>query len=115
MNSDYEIFYFDNFIERYAIAKETAVVYFRSFGWNNSTDVDAINKSREFYKDILPLDIWTALDNSEFAFMEVSNIEETMDWLDSNFPSTQEGLPTPENYIHYSLFNAKGQIIFDNN
>jgi hypothetical protein len=37
-----------------------------------------------------------------------------MEWLDANFPSTQEGLPTPENYIHYSLFNSQGQIIFDN-
>lgn len=114
MNSDYDVFYFDNFIERYAAAKERAVIYLRSYGWNNSTNVDAINESREFYKGILPLEVWTALDSSEFVFLEVDDIEEAMEWLDANFPSTQEGLPTPENYIHYSLFNSQGQIIFDN-
>lgn len=114
MNSNYDIFYFDNFIERYAALKGRAVVYFRSYGWNHSTNVDAINASREFYKGILPLDIWTALDNSEFAFMEVDDLEEVFEWLDGNFPASQATTTTPENYIHYSLYNAQGQLILSN-
>jgi hypothetical protein len=114
MNTDYEVFYFDNFIERYAAAKGKAVVYLRSYGWNNSSNVDAINASMDIYRDLLPTDLFTALKNSEFVFMEVDNIAETMEFLETNFPESQETTSIPENYIHYTLYNSIGQTIISN-
>lgn len=114
MNNDYEVFYFDNFIGKYAAATGKPVVYFRATGWNNSTNVDAINASYELYEDILPLDLWTALKTSEIVFMEVEDIEDTMNFLDHNLPESQATTSTPENYIFYALYNANGQIIVSN-
>lgn len=114
MNTNYDVLNFYQFCEQYAIAKQRAVVYFRSYGWNNSSNVDAINSSYELYKEILPLDLWTSLKNSEFVFMEVDDIMDTMNFLDNSFPESQESTTTPENYIHFSLFNAEGQLIHDN-
>jgi len=114
MNQDYEVFYFDNFVGNYAADVGKPVVYLRSTGWNNSTDIDAINASYELYKEILPLDIWTALKQSEFVFMEVEDIDETIQFLDNDFPESQESTTTPENYIFYALYNAEGQLIESN-
>lgn len=114
MNTDYEVFYFDNFIGRYAAQLGKPVVYLRSYGWNHSTNVDAINASYDLYKEILPIDWWTALKNSEYVFVEVEDLNETIEFLDNYFPESQEGTQTPENYIHYSLYNAQGQIITSN-
>lgn len=114
MNTDYEVFYFDNFIERYAATKGTALIYFRSYGWNNSSNVDAINASMDFYRDRLPLDLFTSLQNSEFVFVEVDDIEQAAEFLDTNFPESQESCATPEKYIHYTLYNSLGQSILSN-
>lgn len=114
MNSDYEVFYFDTFIERYAIAKGKCVIYLRSHGWNNSSDVDAINTSYQLYKDILPADMFTSLQNSEFVFVEVDDIEDTIEFLETSFPGSQESCVIPENYIHFTLYNELGQTILSN-
>lgn len=114
MNTPYDVFYFDNFIENYALAKGKPVVMFRSYGWNNSSDVDAINASYETYKTILPADLWNALKQSEYVFMEVEDLDDTQRFLEYNFPESQAKTTTPENYIFYSLCNAEGQTILDN-
>lgn len=114
MNTNYDVFYFEDFIGRYAASIGKPVVYFRSYGWNNSSNVDAINASMELYKEVLPLDLWTSLKQSEYVFMEVEDIEDTMNFLDHNFPESQAATTTAENYIHFSLYNAEGQIIHSN-
>ena len=114
MNTSYDVYYFDNFIENYALMKGKPVVMLRSYGWNNSTDVDAINASYETYKSILPLDMWTALKQSEYVSMEVDDMQMTIEFLESNLPDSQETTTTPENYIFYSLCTAQGQIIANN-
>ncbi len=114
MNTDYEVLYFDNFIGKYAAAIGKPVVYLRATGWNNSTNVDAINASYDLYKDILPLDLWTTLKNSELVFMEVEDITDTLNFLNNDFPESQATTATPENYIFYALYNAEGQIIASN-
>ena len=114
MNTPYDVYYFDNFLEKYALAKGTAIVLLRSYGWNNSSNVDAINASYELYKDILPNDMWTALKNSEYVFMEVNDIDDTLLFLESNLHDSQETTTTHENYIFYSLCTAQGQIIANN-
>lgn len=114
MNTNYEGFYFDNFIERYAVAKGKAVIYLRSWGWNNSSNVDAINASMDVYREILPIDLFTLLSNSEFVFVEVDDIDEAYDFVSDNFPVSQESCTTPENYIHFTLYNELGQTIASN-
>jgi len=114
MNSEYQIFFFDNFIERYAKTVSKPIIYLRSYGWNHSQDIDKINESMEFYKDILPLDIFTALKNSEFSFIEVDSVEQAAEFLVINFPENQAEVAYPELYIHYSLCNEIGQIILSN-
>jgi hypothetical protein len=68
----------------------------------------------EFYKGIIPLDIFTSLKNSEFCFVEVNDINEASEFLEYNFPESQESCTTLENYIHYSLYNEQGQIVLSN-
>lgn len=114
MNTHYDVYYFDNFIERHAALINKPVVYFRSVGWNTSSDVDAINASWEAYEDILPGDLWTALKNSEHVFIECDNVNTMMEWLDDNLPQSQASCITPENYIFYALYNAEGQQIATN-
>ena len=114
MNTPYDVYYFDNFIERYALAKGKPVVLLRSYGWNHSTDVDAINASYAVYESILPTDMWTALKNSEYVFLEVEDLDDTRLFLESNLPASQAETTTPENYIFYSLCNSQGQIIASN-
>ena len=55
LNSEYHATYLDDFIGAAAAAKGKAVVMIRSWGWNNTSDVAAINASREFYKPLIPL------------------------------------------------------------
>ena len=114
MNSHYDIFYLEDFIGKYAAEVEKPLVYFRATGWNNSTDVDAINASYDVYRDFLPLDMFTVLSNSEFAFMEIEDIEDTLEFLGANFPESQATCAVPENYIFYAVYNAQGQLIANN-
>ena len=114
MNTSYDVYYFDNFIENYARMKGKPVVMLRSYGWNNSNDVDAINASYAVYESILPADMWAALKQSEYVFMEVDDMQMTIEFLEANLPSSQADTKTPENYIFYSVCNAEGQIIATN-
>lgn len=114
MNSDYQIYHLDNFVENYARMLGKPVIYIRTYGWNNSDDVEKINQSMDFYKDILPLDIFNSMKQTEFLFVEVDDIVEADRFLDSNFPESQSDVGYPELYVHYSLCNELGQIIASN-
>lgn len=113
MNSEYEVFFFDNFIEKYAKLVGKPVIFFRTYGWNNSKDIDKINQSMSFWEDVLPLDMFTVMKNSEFSFVEVDSIEDAIEFLD-DFPKSQTEVAYPELYIHFSLYNDLGQIILSN-
>jgi len=114
LHTTYDIFFLDNFIERYAKAIGKSVIYLRSYGWNNSSNVDLINQSMEFYTAILPLDIFTSLHGSEFSFVEVDDVNEAAEFLETNFPKSQEACSVVEYYIHYSLYNDQGQLVLSN-
>lgn len=114
MNSEYQIYFFDNFIERYAKLFGKPVIYIRTYGWNHSQDIEKINESMSVWQDILPNDMFTVMKNSEFSFIEVDNLEEAVDFLESNFPLDQASVAYPELYVHFSLYNELGQIILSN-
>jgi len=90
------------------------VIYIRTYGWNNSSNVDKINESMEIYKNILPVDIFNTMKNTEFLFIEVDNIVEAEEFLSHNFPESQSNVGFPELYVHFSLCNELGQIILSN-
>lgn len=114
LNSEYRATYFDDFIGEAAVAKGKAILFIRSWGWNNTTDVAAINASMDFYKPLIPLDIWTAMTQGEFTFVECDDIAETLEWCEDTFPETQAGTTDQAKYIFYALYNDIGQIIDSN-
>jgi hypothetical protein len=114
MDTEYQIFHLDNFIESYAKMLGKPVIYFRTYGWNNSSNVEKINESMEIYKDLLPLDIFDTMKNTEFLFVEVDEIHKAEEFLLDNFPKSQSDVGYPELYIHFSLCNELGQIILSN-
>jgi len=112
-NTEYQIYNLETFIGRYAALAGKPLIFFRVYGWNNSTDVDAINASIQLYTDILPLDFTTLFRDSEYLIVEMETITEAEKFLTDNFPASQEGTPK-ERYIFYALYNDEGQVIMDN-
>ena len=112
--NNYDVFYFDNFIERYVASNNKSLIYLRSTGWNNSSDVDAINASRDLYKVRLSLDIWTDLTQSEHVFILCDNTEEAFDFCEDAFPESQAACTRPEDYIFYAIYGPNGQLLSDN-
>jgi len=113
MNSEYEVYFFQNFIEKYAKTANKAVVYIRTYGWNHGKDIEKINNSMDTYSELLPLDMMTVMKNSEFVFIEVDDINEAMEFFQDNFPENQENCEL-EYYVHFSLYNSSGQLILSN-
>lgn len=112
-NTLYKIYDLTALCQQHARNLEKEIVYFRAYGWHNSTDVDKINESMDVYRTVLPTDIFSELHESEYAIMEVDNLIETMDFLGENLPESQANC-TKEYYIHYTIFNSIGQIIASN-
>ena len=112
-NIQYQLYDLQTFIGRYAALTGKPLVYFRVYGWNNSTDVDAINASMELYSSILPLDYTTVFKDSEHVVLELEEMGDIMNFLQDNFPAQQAGTPK-EQYIFYALYNDEGQVILAN-
>jgi hypothetical protein len=113
MNTEYNVYFFENFIEKYAQSTGKAVAYIRTYGWNHGKDIDKINESMQVYSEILPLDMMTVMRNSEFVFVEIDDIEQAIALFQDNFPENQEDC-IPEYYVHFSLYNNLGQLILSN-
>ena len=112
-NTEYQIYDLQSFIGKYAGVVGKPLIFFRVYGWNNSTDVDAINSSIALYESMLPLDFTTLFRNSEYLVVEMDSLVEAEQFLVDNFPSSQAGCPK-EQYIFYALYNEQGQVILDN-
>lgn len=112
-NTEYQIYDLQTFIGKYAGTVGKPLIFFRVYGWNHSTDVDAINSSIELYESILPLDFTTLFRGSEFLVVEMDSLVEAEQFLVDNFPSSQAECPK-EQYIFYALYNEQGQVILDN-
>lgn len=114
LNTNYTANYFEDFIGAAAVSKGKPIIFLRSWGWNNTSDIDAINTSMDLYKSIIPLDIFTALHQSEFVFVEVDSLEEAMIFCEDAFPESQASVTNPANYIFYAVYNSQGQQIASN-
>lgn len=115
MNANYDVYFFQNFIEKYAQSTGKCVVYLRTYGWNHGTDMEKINQSIDVFSSIVPNDMMTVMRNSEFAFIEFDQegLGEVVSFFEDNFPADQSSCD-PEFYIHYSVYNHLGQIILSN-
>ena len=114
LHANYTIDYLQDFIGESAQRQEKTIIFLRSTGWNNSTDVDAINASRELYKTRVTLDIWTALDRSEYTFILCDDVEEAIEYCEDAFPESQASCTRPEDYIFYAVYGPNGQLLADN-
>ena len=114
LHANYTINYLQDFIGESAKRQEKTIIFLRSTGWNNSTDVDAINASRELYKTRISLDIWTDLTQSEYVFIACDNTEEAFDFCEDVFPASQAACTRPEDYIFYAIYGPNGQLLSDN-
>ena len=114
LNTNYNTAYMHDFICSDAATKEKPIIFIRSWGWNNTTDVSAINASMDLYKSILPLDIWTSMHVSEFTFIEAEDLTLAVDWCDDVFPKSQESTTNQANYVFYAVYNTVGQLVSSN-
>lgn len=112
-NTEYQIYDLQTFIGRYAQTVGKPLIFFRVYGWNNSTDVDAINASIDLYNSILPPDFTILFKDSEYLIVELDNFLEARQFLEDSFPQTQSECPK-EQYIFYALYNELGQVIAHN-
>ena len=99
--SNYNCVYFEDMVAKYVTMLGKPVIYIRSYGWNNTTDVEKIQTSMEIYKNLLPLDLYVTISQCEFSFVEIENIEEAIEF-------------EPESYIQYTVFNVQGQVVANN-
>ena len=114
LHANYTIDYLQDFIGASAKMQEKTIIFLRSTGWNSSSDVDAINASRNLYKTRMELDVWTGLDQSEYVFIVCDNTEEALEYCEDLFPSSKEACSRPEDYIFYAVYNPQGQLLADN-
>lgn len=111
--SDYICVYFDDLILKYAVMVNKPIIFIRSYGWNNCENQEKIVESKKVYKQSLPLDVYTTMEQSEFSFIEIESVEEALEFCEDNFPESTDKCE-PEFYVHYKVFNGQGHIIASN-
>lgn len=114
LHANYTIDYLQDFIGESAKSQGKTIIFLRSTGWNNSSNVESINASMDLYRSRLSLDIFTALQQSEFSFIICDNVEEALEWCDDMFPENQASCTRPEDYIFYGVYSPLGQLLADN-
>ena len=111
--SNYNCVYFEDMLSKYVSVIAKPLIYIRSYGWNNTNDVEKINASMEIYKNLLPLDLYVTMTQSEFSFIEIDNIEEAIEFCEDSFPESSTACD-PESYVQYMVYNDKGQVVANN-
>ena len=115
INQNYQIFNLQEILGRYALAAGKPLAFIRVTGWNNSTDVDAINTSIARYTSMLESDLIADMKESEYVIVELERLDQgVMEYFEDNFPENQASVANPELYIFYALYNEDGQLIASN-
>jgi hypothetical protein len=111
--SEYNCVYFEDMMAKYISLLGKPIIFLRSYGWNNCADSEKIEKSKELYKTFLPLDVYTTLTQCEFSVIEIGDVGEAIEFCEDSFPESFEKC-NDEEYIHYKVFNAQGQVVANN-
>lgn len=112
--SEYTCVYFEDMVAKYVSLIGKPIVFLRSYGWNNCDDCEKVEQSKELYKNFLPLDIYTTLTQCEFCVLEINDVEEAIEFCEDSFPESFDKCAHDEEYIHYKVFNAQGQVVASN-
>ena len=115
ISTNYQVYDLETAVGKYAAKIQQPVLFLRTTGWNNSSDVDKINASKAIYADALPTDMYNQLVNGEWHVVVLDELSDTMQFVSDAFPESQAQVAsTPEMYIYYAVFNDEGQIIDSN-
>ena len=115
ISTNYQVYDLETAIGKYAAKIQQPVLFLRTTGWNNSSDVDKINASKAIYADTVPADMYTQLVNGEWHVTVLDEMSDIQQFLDDTFPASQaQVVDDPEMYIYYALFNDQGQVIDSN-
>jgi len=112
--SDYNCLYFEDMLGKYARLIKTPIIFVRTVGWNDpNSNVEKVLESKEIYKNLLPLDVYTCITETEFSIIEIDDIEEAISEIGGIFPENKDSCER-ELYIYFAIFNAEGQLIISN-
>jgi hypothetical protein len=111
--SEYNCVYFEDMVAKYVTMLGKPVIFIRTYGWNNYTDQEKIQQSKDLYKSTLPLDMYTTMEQCEFSVVEIDDIEEAIEFCEDNFPESSDKCE-PEFYVQYQVFNVLGQVVANN-
>ena len=115
ISTDYQVYDIETIVGKYAAKIQQPILFLRTTGWNESSDVDKINASKEIYADALPTDMYNQLVNGEWHVVVLDELSDTMQFVSDAFPESQAQVAsTPEMYIYYAVFNDEGQVIDSN-
>ena len=115
ISTDYQVYDLETAIGKYAAKIQQPVLFLRTTGWNNSSDVDKINASKAIYANTIPTDMYNQLVNGEWHVTVLDEMSDVQQFLIDTFPASQAQVADdPEMYIYYALFNDQGQVIDSN-
>ena len=115
ISTNYQVYDLETAVGKYAAKIQQPVLFLRTTGWNNSSDVDKINASKAIYADTIPTDMYNQLINGEWHVTVLDEMSDIVKFLDDTFPESQaQVVDDPEMYIYYALFNDQGQVIDSN-
>ena len=115
ISTDYQVYDLETAIGKYAAKIQQPVLFLRTTGWSNSSDVDKINASRAIYANTVPADIYNQLINGEWHVTVLDEMSDIQQFLIDTFPESQAQVASnPEMYIFYALYNDQGQVIDSN-
>ena len=110
-----QVYDLETAVGNYAAKIQQPVLFLRTTGWNNSSDVDKINASKAIYADTVPTDMYNQLVNGEWHVTVLDELSDVQQFVTDTFPASQAQVAsTPEMYIYYALFNDQGQVIDSN-
>ena len=115
ISTNYQVYDLETAVGKYAAKIQQPVLFLRTTGWNNSSDVDKINASKAIYADTIPTDMYNQLINGEWHVTVLDEMSDVQQFLIDTFPTSQAQVADdPEMYIYYALFNDQGQVIDSN-
>ena len=115
ISTNYQVYDLETAVGKYAAKIQKPVLFLRTTGWNNSSDVDKINASKAIYADTIPTDMYTQLVNGEWHVTVLDELSDIQQFVTDTFPESQAQVASnPEMYIFYALYNDQGQVIDSN-
>lgn len=112
--SDYNCLYFEDMLGKYARLIEKPIIFVRTVGWSDpDSNAENVLESKEVYKNLLPLDMYTCISETELSVIEIDNIDEAISEIADVFPENKDSCEK-EFYIYFAIFNVEGQLVVSN-